>query len=97
MKKPRLREEINFTDISQYPKGTYFEAGYLTDTNASWRVERPIVDSEKCTHCLVCYMCCPDGTINKGESVVEIEYDFCKGCGICAVECPFQAIRMEEE
>ncbi|PIV68985.1 MAG: ferredoxin, partial [Euryarchaeota archaeon CG01_land_8_20_14_3_00_38_12] len=24
-------------------------------------------------------------------------YDYCKGCGICANECPKNAINMEEE
>ncbi|MFR5780505.1 MAG: 4Fe-4S binding protein [Oscillospiraceae bacterium] len=26
-----------------------------------------------------------------------IRYDFCKGCGICAAECPKKAISMEHE
>ncbi|MEO0115587.1 MAG: 4Fe-4S binding protein, partial [candidate division WOR-3 bacterium] len=25
------------------------------------------------------------------------DYDFCKGCGVCASECPRNAITMEEE
>lgn len=97
MKKPRLKEQIDYKNINEYPQGTYFEAGYLTDTNASWRVEKPVVDEDKCRNCLICYMYCPDGTITKGETCVEIDYDFCKGCGICQVECPFDAIRMEED
>jgi Pyruvate/2-oxoacid:ferredoxin oxidoreductase delta subunit len=28
---------------------------------------------------------------------VEIDYDYCKGCGICANECPAKAIAMVEE
>jgi Pyruvate/2-oxoacid:ferredoxin oxidoreductase delta subunit len=27
----------------------------------------------------------------------EVIYDYCKGCGICATECPRHAITMEEE
>jgi pyruvate ferredoxin oxidoreductase delta subunit len=27
----------------------------------------------------------------------EIDYDFCKGCGICAHECRAEAIRMKNE
>jgi pyruvate ferredoxin oxidoreductase delta subunit len=26
-----------------------------------------------------------------------INYDYCKGCGICAEECPADAIRMVDE
>ena len=27
----------------------------------------------------------------------EVDYDFCKGCGICAEECPCGAIQMQPE
>jgi Pyruvate/2-oxoacid:ferredoxin oxidoreductase delta subunit len=27
----------------------------------------------------------------------EIDYDYCKGCGLCAAECPRGAIEMEPE
>ena len=27
----------------------------------------------------------------------EYDYDFCKGCGVCAQECPRHAITMIEE
>jgi len=62
-----------------------------------WRTFRPVVDPGKCTHCLICWIFCPDGAIRRGEKVVEINFDFCKGCGICAAECPVKAITMEEE
>jgi pyruvate ferredoxin oxidoreductase delta subunit len=29
--------------------------------------------------------------------VARIDYDYCKGCGICAVECPRKAIEMVPE
>jgi pyruvate ferredoxin oxidoreductase delta subunit len=28
---------------------------------------------------------------------VEIDLEYCKGCGICAEECPTKAIRMVED
>jgi pyruvate ferredoxin oxidoreductase delta subunit len=28
---------------------------------------------------------------------VEVNYDYCKGCGICAQECPVKAISMVPE
>lgn len=27
----------------------------------------------------------------------EVNYDYCKGCGVCANECPLDVIKMERE
>ena len=64
----------------------------------SWRSKRPVVDKEKCINCLVCWMYCPDNSIlvEKGE-MKGIKLSHCKGCGICSVQCPKQAITMVEE
>jgi 2-oxoisovalerate ferredoxin oxidoreductase delta subunit len=45
-------------------------------------------------------MFCPDSAIKiENDKVVGIDYDYCKGCGICAQECPkkVQAIVMVKE
>jgi Pyruvate/2-oxoacid:ferredoxin oxidoreductase delta subunit len=44
-------------------------------------------------------MVCPDVAISfkEGEREYGIDYDHCKGCGICAVECPRSAMTLEEE
>ncbi len=48
-------------------------------------------------------MYCPDGTIAKvrdDEGVcvaVVVDYDFCKGCGVCAKVCPVPCIAMVDE
>jgi len=48
-----------------------------------------------CFHCDNCYSYCPDNAIIKHEDgTLEINYDYCKGCGICASECPCGAIKM---
>lgn len=48
-----------------------------------------------CFHCDNCYSYCPDNAIIKHEDgSLEINYDYCKGCGICASECPCGAIKM---
>lgn len=64
-----------------------------------WRSQRPIWDSEKCIHCLICFIYCPDSSIkvNSEGKMTGIDLDYCKGCGICAEECPKQAIYMEIE
>ena len=38
----------------------------------------------------------PEGVV-KRSIPVEIDLDYCKGCGICAEECPGKAIEMVEE
>jgi len=62
-----------------------------------WRAFHPVVDKEKCVNCLFCWIYCPDGAIVRKEKWVEVNYDYCKGCGICAKECPKEAIKMTEE
>ncbi|HHV30143.1 MAG TPA: 4Fe-4S binding protein, partial [Clostridium sp.] len=43
------------------------------------------------------YLCCPEGVIYKKDKLVDIDYAFCKGCGICARVCPKKAIKMIRE
>ena len=81
--------------------GVIPEAGTSAQKNvAGWRTYRPIHDSEKCTNCLRCWIFCPDSAIQvKDGKVVGIDYEHCKGCGICARECPekVRAIEMKAE
>ncbi len=66
----------------------------------SWRVQRPILDKNKCTSCLLCWIFCPDSSILLEDGKVSgIDLEHCKGCGICAHECPLKdkAIVMQLE
>ncbi len=64
-----------------------------------WRTQRPILDKDKCINCHLCWAFCPDASIlsEDGEVKAQIDYDHCKGCGICANECPVDAIKMVSE
>jgi len=42
----------------------------------------------------MCAMYCPDGAI---DQELAVDLAFCKGCGICANECPKNAIIMIRE
>ena len=79
-------------------KGTLtFDPGWSEDNpTGSWRNRRPVIDKEKCTLCAICWLYCPDGCIIRGEEY-EINLQYCKGCGICAEECPLKAIEMVRE
>jgi len=93
---PTLRENPQL-DPEEFAKNTCWEAGYLVSKNAGWRTVRPVIDAAACKMCLQCYLQCPDGTVFRTADGVAIDYDFCKGCGMCAVACKFGAIAMVPE
>ena len=75
------------------------EAGRTGD----WRSLRPVINHAKCipsvkkkSACLLCWLYCPEGVVTS-TIPVSIELEYCKGCGICAEECPAKAIDMVRE
>ena len=54
------------------------------------------VDDTRCVICLTCYRCCPHGAIFWQEGAAVISPAACQGCGICASECPMDAIQLGE-
>jgi heterodisulfide reductase subunit A len=54
------------------------------------------VDTNACTACLACVRSCPfDAPFINSEGVSEIPPAKCRGCGICAAECPARAITLK--
>jgi pyruvate ferredoxin oxidoreductase delta subunit len=45
----------------------------------------------------MCWIFCPEHCIEMVEGKSVVNYDFCKGCGICAEECPVGAMSMRIE
>lgn len=85
---------------TELPKGAVvLQAGNgVKYQTGDWRSERPDVNIDKCIHCLFCWVYCPDNAvIVENEKFKAINYYHCKGCGICAVECPAKCIAMGEE
>jgi len=75
------------------------EAGATGD----WRSKRPVMNPEAClavkqgkVTCQLCWSYCPDACIAQGMPP-QIDLTYCKGCGICAEECPGDAIEMQPE
>ncbi|MFX0106695.1 MAG: 4Fe-4S dicluster-binding protein [Candidatus Hodarchaeota archaeon] len=77
---------------------------YLT---GGWRAQRPVHNPAECLWikngtCGRCWIFCPDMSVrlienDDGTRSYEYDYDYCKGCGICANECPTNSITMESE
>jgi len=69
-------------------------------TTGEWRAETPNIIKEKCLTyksakqtCQICWGFCPEAAIKRGcPPIIDLAY--CKGCGICAEECPSRAIEM---
>jgi 2-oxoacid:acceptor oxidoreductase delta subunit (pyruvate/2-ketoisovalerate family) len=72
--------------------------GGLDDDSALYEARR-CLSCGNCFECDNCYGVCPDNAVIKlgpGQRY-EIDYDYCKGCGLCAAECPCGAIGMAPE
>lgn len=102
--KPRRPEVVGWKRperIADYPTGPSDDAGFLVTGHAGWRVFRPVVDAAACVGCQRCWLLCPDGAVARayesGKMRASIDYEFCKGCGVCARECKVRAISMEKE
>ncbi|MGB1028013.1 MAG: FAD-dependent oxidoreductase, partial [Rhodospirillaceae bacterium] len=72
--------------------------GGLDETNALYEARR-CLSCGNCFECDNCYGVCPDNAVIKlgPGNRFDINLDYCKGCGICAAECPCGAIKMEVE
>ena len=66
---------------------------------SGWRTGlKPQVDLARCVNCLLCWAYCPDcAVVVDGTTFLGFDYDFCKGCEICAEMCPAGAIAMVDE
>ena len=72
--------------------------GGLDESTALFEARR-CLSCGNCFECDNCYGVCPDNAVIKlgpGQRY-QIDLDYCKGCGICASECPCGAIDMVAE
>ena len=97
MDKPKINKWQEPENIDNYPIGATCNSDHLISINSGWRTYKPVIDLDKCVKCLRCFLVCPDGVIDKSGDELSIDYDFCKGCGICAHECKFNCIEMVKE
>ncbi len=98
MKMPELSRFEDWKP-EEFPKGFICNAGtsveYIT---GGWRSMRPVWDADACTSCMLCWVVCPDSSIMAEDGTMTgIDYDHCKGCGVCVHECRFNALSFIRE
>jgi 2-oxoacid:acceptor oxidoreductase delta subunit (pyruvate/2-ketoisovalerate family) len=89
--RPTLEMARRRTTFEEVAKG-------LDESNALYEARR-CLSCGNCFECDNCYGVCPDNAVIKlgpGKRF-RFDYDFCKGCGVCAQECPCGAIAMVPE
>ncbi|HMK65692.1 MAG TPA: 4Fe-4S dicluster domain-containing protein [Thermodesulfobacteriota bacterium] len=78
--------------------------GKGTEAEGAERRKGILFEASRCLYCGTCDLCqqcissCPEACVrmNTHKSGVSVDLDFCKGCGLCAYECPRGVITMEE-
>jgi len=95
-------EELERPEQSQMPVEERVRG--FKEVNLGFGEEEAQAEAERCFSCGTCNLCdtclifCPDVAIARlDHRGYEINYDYCKGCGVCAEECPRYAISIEEE
>jgi Pyruvate/2-oxoacid:ferredoxin oxidoreductase delta subunit len=74
----------------------------MAEVNGDWGTAQAAAEAARCFHCGVCTACdnclvfCPDVAIRKNQTpdTYDVLDQYCKGCGICARECPRHVITM---
>jgi pyruvate ferredoxin oxidoreductase delta subunit len=74
--------------------GGFVESGTAENFHTGgWRSKVPVWQKANCIQCMTCWAFCPDISVMvvdgpKGKERGGFDYNLCKGCGICAEECP---------
>lgn len=78
---------------------SFAETDLRVSGNIAMREAERCFNCGLCNQCDNCYLFCPDLAVlhEKGGQGRHINYDYCKGCGLCVVECPRNAMTLEEE
>ena len=84
--------------------------GSLVNKTGAWRSNRPTFKHTACIGCQACVQVCPEGSVfanptekhlceklKKEVANFDVDLDYCKGCGMCATECPVDDIDMAPE
>ncbi|GAB6149164.1 pyruvate synthase subunit PorD [Clostridium novyi] len=93
-----MSKKMNVTSESKWNEipigGQIVDAGNSEEfKTGDWRAMKPVWHEDKCKNCMFCWAVCPDmSIIVKEGKVTGIDYDHCKGCGVCTKQCKFNAL-----
>ena len=82
--KPNIKgwKDLNVGGVVESGTSEHFHTG-------DWRSKVPVWQEKNCIQCMNCWAFCPDHAIKvKDGKRAEYDYAYCKGCGVCAEECP---------
>jgi pyruvate ferredoxin oxidoreductase delta subunit len=86
---PSFEETVGNVAHIRPEERPYSDFNSYTATVASWRVIKPVYNRDICIDCQNCWVWCPDTSIiSRDKQMLGIDYDHCKGCGVCVEVCP---------
>ena len=100
-------EDININHFAAAPRQDDRHGGAqlsFEESNIGLTEDTAFREAARCFQCGVCNACelcliyCGDVAITRNENGrFDIRVEYCKGCGVCALECPRGAIQMTRE
>lgn len=101
-------EELNFNHFRRVPRhhdrslSAREASRSFAEVNTGLSEAQAMAEAQRCLNCGVCTTCdlclifCPDVAISR-NGTYHIALDYCKGCGLCAAECPRGALVMTRD
>ena len=79
-------DQAAFTKPEERP---YAETSSHEASVSDWRWIKPVYNRDICIDCQNCWVFCTDtAIISRDKKMVGVDYQHCKGCGVCVEVCP---------
>ena len=97
-------DHIRLQHFEKHPPHGEVALPAATRVAAFAEVRQGLPDLEEARRCLSCGVCnscdrcvtyCPDGVLKRVDGELVFDYDYCKGCGVCARECSRAVVYMK--
>ena len=98
------RDDVRFGHFAKVARVDERHEDAVARSKNFLEVNRGLPDAEEAARCFSCGMCtfcdtclvyCPEGIIHRQDGGgYWIDYEYCKGCGLCVNECPRRGMEM---